>query len=83
MFKWPKNYESKAIFNKIINILHRPEPLREVKTDIHLLVKHILSKYEPLSQHFAAISRHHSLLNDADLIEIGKLVTYRFVKKGN
>ena len=32
--------------------------------------KHILSKYEALSEHFAAISRHHSKLNEADLIEI-------------
>ena len=82
MFKWNKTYKDKEIFDKIINILHRPEPLRDVKNDVGLLKTHILSKHEVLSEHFAAISRHHSRLNDADLTELGKVVTYRFCKKG-
>jgi hypothetical protein len=70
------------LFKKIINILHRPESLRE-KSDITLLKTHIIDKYEVLSEHFAAISRHHSKLNDADKTELAKLVTYRFCKKGS
>jgi hypothetical protein len=80
--EWNFNVEDRQKFDKLVHILEKHEG-RDPKTDVGFLKTEILSKWSALSNEMKHADAHvHDELNDADLTELAKVVTYKFVDKG-
>lgn len=54
--KWANTEEDKESFTNIINILKKPEALRDTKTDLVTLKNEILQNWTELSKTMASLS---------------------------
>jgi len=80
--EWQKNIADRAKFDKLVHILEKHEA-RDPKQDLAFLKTEVLSKWKALSHEFYHMSNYvHDYLNDADLTELAKVVTYKHYAMG-